>query len=128
MVFEKALYFLDMSFGTKIRQLRKDRGLSQGELAEKLGTSQKVISDYERERTSPARERLPHIAKFFGVSLDVLLDSESEPAYGPGPKTLHGNKRTAKAMELFEQLDPVEQRIILRQMKGLIEGRKRQLF
>ena len=122
------VYFLDMSFGTKIKELRKERGLSQGELAEKLGTSQKVISDYERERTSPPKDRLPQIAKFFGLTLDALLDIEEEPTNGTNGKTLHGNKRTSKAMELFDLLDPIEQRIILRQMKGLIEGKKHHLL
>jgi transcriptional regulator with XRE-family HTH domain len=122
------MYFFGMSFGTRIRELRKERGLSQGELAEKLGTSQKVISDYERERTSPPKHRLPHIARFFGLSIDALLDIQEEPTNGSNGKTLHGNKRTVKAMQLFDQLDPVEQRIILRQMKALIEGRKHHLL
>ncbi|MDG5817154.1 helix-turn-helix transcriptional regulator [Chitinispirillales bacterium ANBcel5] len=122
------MYFYDMSFGTRIRELRKERGLSQGELARKLGTSQKVISDYERERTSPPKDKLPNIARFFGLSIDTLLDIEDEPANGKNGKTLHGNKRTLKAMELFDQLDPIEQRIILRQMKALIEGKKHKLL
>jgi len=122
------MYFYDMSFGTKIRELRKEQGLSQSELAQRLGTSQKVISDYERERTSPPKDRLPDIAKFFGLSIDTLLDIDEESLFGKNGKTLHGNKRTAKAMELFDQLDPIEQRIILRQMKGLIEGKKHQLL
>lgn len=122
------IYFLNMSFGTKIRELRKARGLSQGELAEKLGTSQKVISDYERERTSPPKNRLPAIAKFFGLSIDALLDIDEDAPQSVRKKTLHGNKRTVKAMELFDQLDPIEQRVILRQMKALIEGKKHHLL
>lgn len=114
-----------MSFKEKFKNLRKEKGLSQVELAERLETTQKVISDYERGRTSPPKERLPVIANFFGITTDELLDSENNN--GPlksNLKTIHGKKRTAKVTELFDQLTPEEQRVVLRQIKGLITERK----
>ena len=117
-----------MSIGTKIKELRKVQGLSQGELGEKLGTTQKVISDYETEKTSPPPQRLPVIAKFFGVSVDELLDGDERGNEKKNGKTLHANKRTFKVMQMFDQLNEEEQRVITRQIKALIEGKKHHLL
>jgi transcriptional regulator with XRE-family HTH domain len=114
-----------MSFKEKFKNLRKEKGLSQVELAEKLGTTQKVVSDYERGRTSPPKERLPLIAKFFGITIDELLDSTNDKnVLNSKIKTIHGKKRTAKVTELYDMLTPEEQRVVLRQIRGLIAERK----
>lgn len=42
-----------MSFGAKLKQLREDRGLTQTELADKLGVTLKTISNYETKGTRP---------------------------------------------------------------------------
>jgi transcriptional regulator with XRE-family HTH domain len=118
------MYFYCMSLKDAIRRLRKNAGLSQGELAEKIGTTQKVISDYERGRTSPSNELLPLMAKLFGVTVDDLLDAKNLP--DNDKRTIHGKKRTAKIVDLYDQLTPEEQRVVLRQIQGLIAERKRQ--
>jgi transcriptional regulator with XRE-family HTH domain len=112
-----------MSLKDAIRRLRKNAGLSQGELADKVGTTQKVISDYERGRTNPSNELLPLMAKLFGVTVDDLLDAKNLP--DNETKTIHGKKRTAKIVDLYDQLTPEEQRVVLRQIQGLIAERKR---
>lgn len=59
--------------GERLADLRKDRKLSQKDLAEKLKISHYTISSYEREKSTPDDEMKIKIAKFFNVSLDYLL-------------------------------------------------------
>lgn len=59
--------------GTKIRQLRSQRGISQIELAKQLGVSKSVVSSYENGIHFPPYDILIQIAKLFSVSTDYLL-------------------------------------------------------
>lgn len=72
--------------GSKIAVERKKLGLSQEELAKKVGVSQKSISKYERETRRPTYETLTAMANLFGVTTDYLLGSDKmlppeEPRY-----------------------------------------------
>ena len=71
-----------MTFGEKIQALRKDAGLSQEELAEKLDVSRQAISKWERGAGYPETEKLVRMSRLFGVSLDYLL-GEGQRDAGP---------------------------------------------
>lgn len=62
-----------MEFGEKLQELRKDRGLTQEELAESLFVSRTAISKWESGRGYPNIESLKEISKFFSVSIDDLF-------------------------------------------------------
>lgn len=62
-----------MNFGEKLFQLRKERGLSQEALAEKLGTTRQAISKWENSQGYPETEKLLMIGNIFEVSMDYLL-------------------------------------------------------
>jgi len=62
-------------FGDNLYALRKQRGLSQDEFAEKLGVSRQAISKWERNESYPDTENLIAIAKFFGVSIDDIINT-----------------------------------------------------
>lgn len=62
---------------SKIATERKKLGLSQEELAIKIGVSQKSISKYERGVSRPTYETLIAMAKLFDVSLDYLLNKDN---------------------------------------------------
>ncbi len=62
-----------MEFCEKILELRKQKNLTQAELAEKLYVSRTAISKWESGRGCPSIESLRAISQFFGVSLDELL-------------------------------------------------------
>ena len=64
-----------MEFNEKLQELRKQRGLTQEELAEKLYVSRTAISKWESGRGYPNIESLKAIAKFFGVTVDELLST-----------------------------------------------------
>lgn len=64
---------------SNIRQLRKDRHLSQRQLGEEIGLSQQVISRMERDREKLQIDVLIQIADFFGVSTDYVLGYQKTP-------------------------------------------------
>lgn len=65
-----------MDFGDRLRNLRKEAGLTQQELAEKANVSKSVISFYEHKDRAPSPEVLKRFAEIFSVSTDFLLDVE----------------------------------------------------
>ena len=61
-----------MFIGERLADLRKDRGLRQKELADKLGVKEKTISAYENDVTAPSDRVQEEIAHLFDISLDYL--------------------------------------------------------
>ena len=70
-----------MTFGKKIKKLRKTFDLSQEELAEKMNVSRQVITKWENDGGMPEITNLKKLAELFGVSVDYLLDNEKEIEY-----------------------------------------------
>lgn len=64
-----------MEFNKKLQELRKQKGLTQEELAEKLYVSRAAISKWESGRGYPSIDSLKLIARFFSVTVDELLSS-----------------------------------------------------
>lgn len=60
----------------ELKRLRKERGLTQVELAEKLNLSQSTIASWENGKRRPDLDLLPIIADFFGVSVDEIYGQE----------------------------------------------------
>ena len=65
-----------MEFNEKLQQLRKQRELTQEELAEKLFVSRTAVSKWESGRGYPNIDSLKALAKFYGVTIDELLSGE----------------------------------------------------
>lgn len=65
-----------MEFNEKLQGLRKEKGLTQEELAESLYVSRTAVSKWESGRGYPNIESLKDISKFFSVSIDDLLSGE----------------------------------------------------
>ena len=64
--------------GDVISKLRKEKGWTQNELAEKLQVSDKAISKWESNKGDPSREFLPMLAELFGVTLDYLMTGKEQ--------------------------------------------------
>jgi len=65
----------DMNFGQKLRQLRIEKGLTQQQLAEKLGyVTNSYISDVESGHFIPSKDKLKRIARALDVPFKVLED------------------------------------------------------
>ena len=63
----------DYEFGNYLYALRKNAGLSQTELANQLGVTNKAVSKWENGKSKPTTETLRNIADLFGVSVETLL-------------------------------------------------------
>lgn len=62
-----------MNIGTQIKKLRREREITQEELAEYIGISASAVSQWECEKSAPDIVQLPVLAGIFGVSVDELL-------------------------------------------------------
>ena len=62
-----------MKFSERLKDLRKEHGLSQMELSIKTGLSQSAIAKWELNKTEPTASALITLAKFFNESVDYLL-------------------------------------------------------
>ena len=65
-----------MDLGNKILKLRKEKGYSQEDLAEKLNVTRQTISNWELGSTQPNPEQLKGLSKILNVSIDELLDND----------------------------------------------------
>ena len=69
---------MTIEIADRLIQLRKKNGLSQEELADKLGLSRQAVSKWERAEASPDTDNLICLAKLYGVSLDELLSTDDD--------------------------------------------------
>ena len=96
--------------GERLADLRKDKKLSQKELAEKLKISTYTVSSYEREKSTPDDEMKIKIAKFFNISLDYLLGliSEERPIGGGKPFVMPENLPSQAIREIYDYIEYIK--------------------
>ena len=98
-----------MSVGSTIKRLRREKNITQEQLAEYLGITSRAISQWECDRTAPDISQLPALCHVFDVSSDVLLGIDIEKNNGEIKKYLteaaelsyqgRGSERTALLRE-----------------------------
>lgn len=69
-----------MAFSKKLKDLRKERGISQEELAKVLHITRQSISKWETGTAYPDMEKMKMLSDFYELSLDELMDQESKGA------------------------------------------------
>ena len=69
---------MTIELGNRLAQLRKEKGISQEELADKLGVSRQAVSKWERGEASPDTDNLIELAKIYNISLDELVGNKKE--------------------------------------------------
>ena len=67
---------MEQTLGKRIMQHRKDMGLTQDQLAEKLGVTAQAVSKWENDLSCPDINMLPRLAEVFGTTTDALLGHE----------------------------------------------------
>ncbi|MBR4812026.1 MAG: helix-turn-helix transcriptional regulator, partial [Bacilli bacterium] len=67
---------MNIEIANRLIELRKKSGLSQEELADRLGLSRQAVSKWERAEASPDTDNLICLARIYGVSLDDLLNTD----------------------------------------------------
>ena len=67
------------SMGEIISTLRKEKGMTQKDIAEKLGVTDKAVSKWERDIAFPDTATIPKLAEILGVSVEELLQAKAAP-------------------------------------------------
>ena len=67
---------MDMTIGKRIAHFRKEKGLTQEDLAQHMGISPQAVSKWENDQTCPDISALPKLARLFDVTVDELLEGK----------------------------------------------------
>lgn len=67
-----------VDFSQRLKQLRKDKHLTQAQVAERIGVTASMVSSYETDIRLPSYEVMLRIADVFGVSVDYLLGRQEK--------------------------------------------------
>ncbi len=71
------------TFGATISALRKEKGMTQLDLARQMGVTDKAVSKWERDLSFPDVTSLPRLAEVLGTSVDELLEVKTAAQEGP---------------------------------------------
>ena len=125
---------LDKKIGQKIKQIRKSWGLSQIELAEKIGISFQQIQKYEKGSTRISVVRLQQIAEALGVNISIFFEEGEKapqvsdyvlryiPEGDPFETIQLLNKEEMTLLKLFRKTRNRKVREgIIKQLRGIIE-------
>ena len=69
---------MNETIGSRICKYRKAKGMTQEDLAEKLGVSSQAVSKWENDASCPDISLLPELAKTLGVTVDTLLTGKQD--------------------------------------------------
>ena len=82
-----------MSFGQKLRKLRKKFNMTQENVADCIHVSRSTIAGYETKNRQPSHEKLTALADLFQVPVDYLLDdTENEISLSPSKLAIHSEE------------------------------------
>lgn len=104
------------SIGVRIAQMRKDKGLTQKELAERLEVTQPVVSDYENDVIRIPAGVIGKIARVLEVSSDELLGLRS----GERGRASVKNRRLSRRLQAIDALPKRDQEALLRTIDAFI--------
>jgi len=102
------------TFGKRITAARKDKGLSQGDLAKQIGTMGVVLGRYERDEVKPSIEVAAKLSDALGVSLDYLV----------GHSEVLLDKELIKRITEIQQLSEADRNGIFFALDGLLRDAK----
>lgn len=106
------------AFGQRLAALRKQRGWTQSELAERLGTTVKMVTYYEREAHNPTHKTIDAIAKVFRVSSAELMGQSNLKNNGhkPGPPS-----RLQQLTHRLSRLPRPKQKLVMEMLEGVLQ-------
>ena len=105
------------SFGERLARIRKDRGFTQAELAEKTGLIQALVSDYELDKLRLRADMTVRFALALEVSTDELLGLKMARSNGR-----RSSRRVQRRLEQIEQLPSAHQRALLKTIDIYVKG------
>jgi transcriptional regulator with XRE-family HTH domain len=105
--------------GDRLKTLRTERGWSQAELAEKIGSDARQVSRYENGRVAPSLDVLARIGEVLDITVDHLLYEAAERRPRTGP-----DARIAGHLADIAQLDSDDQATLLKVLDALVTKSK----
>lgn len=107
-------------FNVRLRELRHGAGISQSELANKIGISKSSIAMYERGEREPNLGTLSTIADFFGVTTDYILGRPCDSPRVPPAMELRPDQKAF--LDLLSSASPSDLEALLRLAKALADS------
>jgi transcriptional regulator with XRE-family HTH domain len=101
--------------GTRIRAARRDRGLTQDELADQVGVSRSAVAQWETGRTGQVTGNLARIAGVLEVNVEYLMHGDDKHASG---EVRQGDELAL--LRLYRECDPEDRQMLLRTARRLV--------
>lgn len=105
---------MPQDIGTRIRAARRDRGLTQDELAGQVGVSRSAVAQWETGRTGQVTGNLSRIAGVLEVNVEYLVYGDSKRAAGEAQQ---GDELAL--LRLYRECDPEDRQMLLRTARRL---------
>ncbi len=109
------------TLGRRIARLRKEKGLTQVVLAERMGIIQVLISDYERDKLRPHPEVIVRFAQALHVTTDELLGLKDSATAGTKPSL-----KTLRRLKKIEELPPSQQKALFKTIDNFLKGAEKE--
>lgn len=114
-----------MNYGYIFSELRYQAGMTQDELAKKLGVSKGSVAMWETNKRIPTTGTLILLADLFGVTTDYLLGRADASASKQPTDMPQNDPKITNLLTAFEQLDSDNQDIIIGETKKLLKQQLR---
>ena len=95
---------MNIEIANRLVQLRREQGLSQEELASKLGVSRQAVSKWERDLSCPDVSSLPRLAEILEVSIDELMQTKPKNSSDDKKEKIRGNNYGRNRSYRFRKL------------------------
>ncbi len=106
------------SFGQRLARLRKERGFTQVEIAERVGIIQALVSDYERDKLRLNAEMVVR----FSAALEITTDELLKPKGSGSPLRRKPSLRMLRRLEKIESLPAHQQTTLLKTIDTFLRG------
>jgi len=104
------------TLGQRLARIRKERGLTQKDVAERTGLIQTLVSDYERGRLRLAADMIVR----FAVALEISTDELLQPKRGKAQPPQKASRKVLRRLQQIESLPAYQQRALLTTIDNFI--------
>ena len=104
------------ALGQRLARIRKERGLTQNDVAQRTGLIQTLVSDYERGRLRLAADMIVR----FAVALEISTDELLRPKRGKTAPQQNASRKVLRRLQQIESLPAYQQRALLTTIDNFI--------
>lgn len=102
-----------MDFSEQIKHLRESAGMTQEELASKIGVSRPAVGMWERHRSRPRLDKMNQLADLFGIPVSELLD-ENSGTKNTDAQMSYSDRDQAELNECWESCSAADRQTLLK--------------